>query len=336
MIARSFAFGLLLVFTAIPTIAQEARVPEPFQTLTPARADGSEARIFVDETRLLEGASDAAAPLLVYVEGSGAQSLFYRLDDGRIAMGIFGLIAERTRSEYVVASIDKRGVEFGDMGTRGIGEGASEEYTRHATLENRAADVRLLLSTLLEGGAIDPKRVVLLGHSEGADVVARVAAEDERVTHVAFLSGGGCAQFYDMFLTTRRVMRESGASDEEIEKRMSELEDDVRKIVAKPESDTDFFQGHAYRRWASFATQAAADSLVRTKARLFLGHGTADESVPIESFDYLVVRLLCAQHKDVTVRRFPNRDHSFIEVGSEPGYEGFLSVVDEVVEWARD
>jgi hypothetical protein len=94
--------------------------------------------------------------------------------------------------------------------------------------------------------------------------------------------------------------------------------------------------GQAYKRWASFATTGAANSLVRTDASTFLAHGSADRSVPIESFDYLVVRLLCADKPDVTVRRFADRDHSFIPVGAEPGHEGFFEVLDQVVRWADD
>ena len=118
-----------------------------------------------------------------------------------------------------------------------------------------------------------------------------------------------------MFLLTRRAMRAAGASQTEIEDRMHALEADVRRILAEPDSETQMFQGHAYKRWSSFATQAAADSLVRSKARLFLAHGSADEAVPIDSFDYLVVRLLVARPTHVTIRRYPDRDHSFIPVG---------------------
>lgn len=36
------------------------------------------------------------------------------------------------------------------------------------------------------------------------------------------------------------------------------------------------------------------------------------------------------------IRRNPGRDHSFIPVGAESGYESFLEVVDEMLAWARD
>lgn len=212
MLAPFFAsIALLLPYQELarePAGPGELPLPAPFHALSAARPDGSRA------TCLFGDALDPGAPrpLLVYVEGSGARSLSYRLEDGRIAMGIFGLLAGYARAEYVVAAVEKRGVPFGDMGTRGGGEGASAEYTRRATLEERAADVRLLLTTALARPGIDPSQVVLLGHSEGADVVARVAAEDERVTHVAFLSGGGAPQFFDMFVLTRERMRAGGTT----------------------------------------------------------------------------------------------------------------------------
>jgi len=304
-----------------------------FSELAAKRADGSEARIFVTEA---EADGETQAPLLIYVEGSGAQSLFYKLDDGRIALGLLGLIAERVDPAYQVAAVEKRGVAFGYMGNRGASDPSLTEYNRHATLRDRAADIRLLIAVLLDGDERAKRKVVLLGHSEGADVAARVAADDERVTHIAFLSGGGPAQFFDLFLMERNHMRAAGASDEDIEIRMDELEAEIRGILDKPDSETDFFMGHAYKRWASFATTGAADSLVRTNASIFLAHGSADSSVPIESFDYLVVRLLCAGQTDVTVRRFADRDHSFIPVGAEPSYDGFFEVLDQVIDWADE
>jgi acetyl esterase/lipase len=81
-------------------------------------------------------------------------------------------------------------------------------------------------------------------------------------------------------------------------------------------------------------TLAAAEGLSRSRARLFIAHGSDDVSVPIESFDFLVAELLRRGRKDVTTRRYPGRDHSFMKTGAEPGYEGFLEVLDEVVSWA--
>ena len=306
-------------------------LPGSFRRITAARPDGSEATLYVGD---FHPDGWPTRPLLVWVEGSGAQSLFYRLEDETLANGMFGLLARHAGADFHVAAIEKRGVALGERGAYGTAAEASAEYQRHATLEARAADVRLLISTLLEDPSVDPNQVLLVGHSEGADVAALVAGRDERVTHAAILSGGGPPQFFDFFLMRRAALEESGAAPETIAAAMRTLEDEVRRIVADPENESAMYLGHAYKRWSSFATRGSADALVGARARLFLAHGSADESVPIESFDYLVTRLLCAGRTDVTIRRYPGRDHSFIPVGAEPGHEGFLEVFDAILEWS--
>jgi pimeloyl-ACP methyl ester carboxylesterase len=312
------------------TFAENPKLPPVFRQGASARPDGSNLTFFLGN---FDGSLSAKKPLLVYIEGSGAQSQFTKMGD-KIGYGVFGLIARRAAGKYHVATTEKRGVEFGDAARRGSAEGASAEYQQHATLADRVADVRLLLDTLLGEPQVDATRVILMGHSEGSDVAAAAAAEDPRVTHVAFLSCGGAPQFYDFFIMRRKQMAESGASAEEIEQAITKLEGEVREIVAQPDSESKFWLGHTYKRWASFATHASAESLLRTKARLFLAHGSADRSVPIESFDYLVCELLIHGRENVTIRRYPGRDHSFIKPGDDPSSQSLLEVVDEVLKWA--
>lgn len=313
-------------------VCENTKLPKSFREARADRPDGSELRFFLGDSA---DTADQKKPLLIYLEGSGAQSLFYEMDDGRIAVGMVGLLAREVGQAYHVASPEKRGVKFGEQGRRGSGEGASAEYTRYATLADRVADVRLMLTALLSEPTVDSSRVLIVGHSEGADVAAAVAGEDPRVTHVAFLSGGGALQFFDFFVMRRKQMVAEGASAEQIEAAIEKLENEIRDVMADPDSESKFLMGHAYKRWSTFATQSSADNLLKTSAKIFAAHGSEDDSVPIESFDFLVARLLCAGKKGVTIHRYPGRDHSYIKTGSEPGYEGFLEVLHEVLTWAE-
>ena len=307
-------------------------LPPMFRQLDAPRKDGSELTIYLGN---YQNSLDSEKPLLIYVEGSGAQSHFVALGK-RIAWSTFGLIAKNYGPEHHVVTTEKRGVAFGFSAKRGTGEGGSKEYRRHATLANRVRDVRLMLDTLLSEPMIDKSQVILLGHSEGADVAAAVSAVDDRVTHVAFLSGGGAAQFFDFFVQQRKTLLKTGSSPEETEQSIAQLESQIREILNDPQNDSRFFAGHSFNRWSSFATVSAAENLLKTKAQLFLGHGTEDQSVPIESFDFLVVELLRHGRLDARVRRYVGCDHSFIKVGEEPANEPFQNVIGEVLKWAGE
>jgi pimeloyl-ACP methyl ester carboxylesterase len=309
---------------------ENPELPPMFRQLDVARPDGSSATVFVGD---FDGSFATRKPLLIYLEGSGAMSQFIRR--GKMTgYGIYGLVADRASDRFHVATVEKRGVPFGwRVEHTGSAVGAPEEYQRHATLEDRVADVRLALTALLSQPTVDPARVLLIGHSEGADVAAVVAGRDDRVTHVACLAGGGAPQFFDSFVSRRKKLRASGATAEEIAKSLGELEQQIRTILADPDNIDDFWRGHPYKRWATFAAPATADELIHTSANVFVAQGSADESVPMESFDYLVVRLLASGNPNVTIRRYPGRDHGFGGKDVESGV-GLMQVIEDVIGWS--
>jgi pimeloyl-ACP methyl ester carboxylesterase len=309
--------------------SQNAKLPSNFRQFEVERADGSAMTAFLAGSG---GKPEMRKPLMIYLDGSGAQSLFTTAD-GRTGVGVFGLLARAGHERCHVAAVEKRGAVFGQRGKPGSGEGASAEYTRFATYEDRVADIRLLLDVLSVPPVVDPGRIILVGHSEGADVAAGVAEEDPRVTHVAVLSGGGATQMFDLTVLLRKRMVREGRSEAQIDEAVRKLEAQYRDIFRDPRSETRFFMGHAYRRWSSFFRHPTADALVRGRAKLFLAHGTEDTSVPIESFDLLVVELLRAGRKNVVVRRYPGRGHGLQPPGAA-NRPPMSDVFEDVVEWA--
>jgi len=76
---------------------------------------------------------------------------------------------------FLAVRYDKRG--FGQSGGR----------AESATLGDYADDARAVVRWLLERKDIDPKRIALVGHSEGAWVALLTAAREKRVAAVAFV-----------------------------------------------------------------------------------------------------------------------------------------------------
>lgn len=313
------------------TFVDNAKLPPGFRQFAIQRADGTRMTAFLagdDVSRTKR------KPLLVFLDGSGAQSLFTILPQGT-SVGLFGLLARQAGEAYHVAACEKRGAEFGVLGMPGSGESAAEEYNRYATFPDRVAEVRLLLDALLGEPLVDPQRVVLVGISEGAVVAAGVAASEPRVTHVAFLCGNGPTQLFDLVTLRRKALAKEGRSPEEIDAAVRELEAEFRAILAEPESTTRYFMGHAYRRWSTFCQNPPLETLRRSRAKLFLAHGTEDASVPIESFDLLVLELLRVGRADVTARRYVGRDHSLRDPRAEAAGTPLRDVFGEILAWAE-
>jgi dipeptidyl aminopeptidase/acylaminoacyl peptidase len=73
------------------------------------------------------------------------------------------------------------------------------------------------------------------------------------------------------------------------------------------------------------------EELSRTKARIFLAHGSADRNVSVANFDLMYAEL-AKQRKDVTARRYEGADHGY-RYAVDPKREGWKEVFEEVRNW---
>jgi dipeptidyl aminopeptidase/acylaminoacyl peptidase len=304
-----------------------AKLPSGFLQFSNPRSDGTK------QTGFLINRKDCLLqrkPLLVFVNGSGAQSQFFFMPDGSVGWGIYAAIGPLASDEYHVVTCDKRGIE---VGYNGENSSWPLEYHRYATFEDRVAEIRLLIDRLLREPLVDPSRILIIGSSEGADIAAGVAAEDPRITHCAFLAGGGATQLFDFLIFQRKKMGRMNNSPEQIVESLQKIEDEFRKIFADPASDTKMYNGHAYRRWSSFCSHPPLESLLKTKAKLFLAHGTEDENSSIESFDLLLAEMIRHRKTNVLSRRYPGIGHILLRPGpSKPSEDVF----NDILKWARE
>src|SRR5205823_12330596 len=118
---------------------------------------------------------------------------------GAILGGWATTLFQAAQGRARVLVVEKPGVQFLDESPHaGMGEGCSEEFLREHTLPRWAEAVSASLEAARALPHTDPSRLLVVGHSEGAIVAARVAAENPHVTHVACLAGGGPPLPYDL------------------------------------------------------------------------------------------------------------------------------------------
>ncbi|MBO9706944.1 MAG: alpha/beta fold hydrolase [Caulobacter sp.] len=116
------------------------------------------------------------APGVVILSGSGGNGR-----DGRFyGFPAYRVIAERLAADGVAVMIsDRRGV------------GGSGGSWRGETIEGRAADAALMAARLAALPGVDPRRVGLLGHSQGGWVALEAAAASRAVAFVVLMAGPG-------------------------------------------------------------------------------------------------------------------------------------------------
>ena len=293
------------------------------------RPDGSELTYFVWRS---SGAPPGPLPLAVFLPGSGCDSQF-SLAGGRVVGNMSAVFAGLAPAGVLVASPQKRGVPFGFAPPNpGSGEGCPEDYTRHASLDSRAADAALLIASARRSGLAGGP-VLVAGHSEGAFVAAEVAGRVRAVTHAASLAGGGPSQAFDRMVLMRRQDRAEGRPPAFTEGNVAGIETVLRDILAHPDDSATMFQGHSYKRWYGYMAHPPLEAMLRSKAKLFLAHASLDNNASIEGFDLLVVELIRHGRRGVTVRRFAGLGHGFEVPGADLSSSHLPVVFSEVFRW---
>lgn len=175
-------------------------------------------------------------PAVVLVGGSGPT------DRDGLAFGIpiLGQIADAVADAgFVVLRYDKRGI------------GQSGGRAESAGLVDYAEDARAAVKFLSGRKDVDPRRIALVGHSEGGAVALIAAAKDKRIAAVGLLAATGVTGAELILAQQRRLLDRTKLSVEEkqakieLQKRIHEavltgkgwdaIPADVRRTVDNPE-----------------------------------------------------------------------------------------------------
>lgn len=313
-----------MLLWAPPTWERDsANLGVPFERYTTKDSLGRTITAYL--SKLPSSAEGKRLPVILFIQGSGCQSVFTK-HQGKTNSGLQGLLFMLAKGRARVLIVEKVGVQFLDTPKRfgGADEGSKEFLTEH-TLPRWAEANAAALRAVLALPEIDPTRVLVVGHSEGGIVAARVAAEVPQVTHVAPLGCGGVTQLYSLVELARRRAPKDRA-DAEAQKVFEEW----ARIQGKPDSIEDFWMGHPYRRWSTFLKHSVVEELKRSRAKVYLAHGTEDSADVIQGFDVMYAELR-AQGRDVTAERIEGGDHGFQVPGKKDS--GMQVVFRNVVEW---
>lgn len=259
---------------------------------------------------------DKKLPIAVIVLGSGGQSV-WMLRDGKVGGGLQSLLLSRVKDHLRVLVVEKPGVQFGfNPPQPGSAEGCSPEFLEEHTLDRWTNAVDAALQDGLKQPGIDPSRVLATGHSEGGIVVARLAAQNPKVTDVAPLAGGGPGQLVDL----EKLIGKDHAANM------------WSQVQADPMSTTKFVWGHPHRRWSTFLASSTLEEAKKSKARFFIAQGTKDRSVDPDGA-VLLHDELKKLGRDVTLHTVADGDHGFSTDPNDRTGKGFIDVFDRLLSW---
>jgi dienelactone hydrolase len=189
-----------------------------------------------------------------------------------------------TRAGIVVLRVDDRGV------------GKSTGERDPSTTFDEADDVRTEVAWLRARPGIDPRRIALVGYSEGALIAPMVASRDPAIAVIVSLDGTGVSGAE----LARYQIEQAVRGDPSIAE--ADRDREIERQLAEPLTPRE-------KSLLSIDPIAVA-SAVRCPALIV--HGGSDRHVPPRSAERLAAAMRAGGNRDVTVRLFPGVSHSML------------------------
>ena len=214
-------------------------------------------------------------PAVILLSGSGVGDRDGLVQGVPTLAQLAGAIAD---AGFLAVRYDKRG--FGQSGGR----------AESATIQDYAEDVRAVVRWLLQRKDIDPKRIAVVGHSEGAWVALLAAAREKRISAVASIAGPATTGAELVLEQQQRALDQMKLTPEERDKKVA-LQKQIQSAVMtgkgwelvpqeeRRAADTPWFQ--------SLLTFDPAKVIKDVKQPLFFVHGALDKQVPPSNADRL-------------------------------------------------
>lgn len=253
-------------------------------------------------------------------------------------------------------ALTRRGIAVLRLDDRG--KGGSTGASPNNTTADFVTDAETAVAWLRGRGDIDPKRIGLLGHSEGGIIAPIVASQDPAVAFVVMWASPGVGGETTIVEQVRSITLASGAGAERAD-RMASYEtavlDAVRKAAdfaaaraaidavnssygmpATGDADLAALMSHWYRYFLSLDP---APVLREVKVPTLALLGSVDTQVPA-SFNAPALRAALADNPEATVEVLPGLNHFFqkAETGSPDEYGRIEQTIDpaaldRMVEW---
>lgn len=281
---------------------------------------------------------DSINTIFLYIQGSSAMSLYQiKKENGGVSIGTtvpfdFATIPDN----YLFVVISRKGFPFSTEMDKVFP--VPKSYFENQTLEYRVNQADLVINDLHRKYSERIDKIIVLGHSEGSDVVAKLGTLNKKVTHFGYWSGGGNTQFIDFITFIRKDVDKGKLTEEQAEMKIDSLFSDIKDIMSNPNSTDKFWQGddNSYKRWSHFS-EPPVENLLKINKPLFVAIGTKDQAVTLESAYLIPVEFIRHKKNNLTFKIYPDLDHGFEKELENGEYEDHWNdVFKDFLNWVNE
>jgi uncharacterized protein len=238
-------------------------------------------------------------PAAVLITGSGPQER----DEAIPSIGNYRPFRE------IADTLSRRGIAVLRLDDRGMG--GSDAGPPAATSADFADDIRAALVWLRARADVDPRRVALVGHSEGGLIAPMIAASDSTLRAIALVAAPAVSGRAIMAYQRRwAVDHDASIARVDRDSALAAIEREVERLIAAP-GWLHFFAGYD-----------PIPALRRVRARTLILQGETDRQITAEQAGMIAAALRDGGNRDVSVHVFPRMNHLMLddESGDPAGY----------------
>ena len=280
--------------------------------------------------------SASKLPLIVYLNGSGGGSNFAPRGERFLGSHIYENFLQPAVNRARLLLVEKPGVRLHEEPTQwGTAEGCSKEFLQENTLDRWTEAINAAIRAAQTIDAIDSKKILVAGHSEGGYVSCSVAAANPDITHVASIATGGPTQLFELvyFAVNRPESIELDTSSAKSEnEKVAMMYAKWKEIQDDPTSIDKFFGNHPFNRWSSYCASSPLEKLLQSSAQAYLVHGTLDTATTINSFDLMLAELTIRNRAFVS-ERIDGADHSLKITSNGTTINELPNTAARIVNW---
>ncbi|MGH9830047.1 MAG: alpha/beta hydrolase family protein, partial [Blastocatellia bacterium] len=237
-------------------------------------------------------------PIAVLITGSGLQDRDYNPP----GLNMFRFIAEKLSANGIaVLRHDDRGV------------GKSNAPNRPTSYRDLINDTRAAIEYVRSRKEIDPERVALIGHSEGAETAGILAEADPRIAAIALLSG---ASHPLDFVVIEQALYAEALHRPVDPAATNELPEVVRGLIqcfaGAKAGKSDRSVSDSYDWCGQHAAHDPLATIRMVKCPILILQGERDEDALAYNGVALAMAAAQAGNKHVLLRMFPNLTHVLV------------------------
>jgi uncharacterized protein len=221
--------------------------------------------------------------------------------------------------------------------TQQYGLQSSDDPAKLTVEDEVISDARAAVALVAKQPHIEPKQVFLLGHSLGAYLAPRIAADDAQIAGIAML-GANARPLEQVVLEQIHYLASlNGTPTEAEQKRITAVEDAVKQIDSpdlKPSDVVPFLGATTYGAyWLDLRSYDPVKTARKLKIPILILQGGRDYQVTPSNFDAWGAAL--GRRSNVTMKIYPDLNHLFMAGTGHPApaeYEEPGHVAEEVID----